>query len=153
MSLAVAPPRVMENAEVHDGADVSAAKDVFHLLAPHVDLVVDDVLGPVVKRASIYPHYSIGPVELPREKPAETAADPGHQHGALGGRRRLRPSGGVRRPSLRNLLLELGGIPEHAVRHRCSGGGTLLNGLSAPARARLVTVCCLRVGHRPKFGY
>jgi hypothetical protein len=46
---------------------------------------MDDVLGPIVKRASIDTYHLVGPVELPRQEPAETPTHTGDQHGSLGG--------------------------------------------------------------------
>jgi hypothetical protein len=60
--LALAPSRIVEDTEVNDSADVAAAEDVLHLLAPHVDLVVDDVFGAVVERTPIHAHHAIGPM-------------------------------------------------------------------------------------------
>ena len=104
--LALAPPGVVKDTEVHDRADVPAAEDVFHLLAPHVDLVMDDVFGAIGERTPVYPHDPIGAVELPREELAKAPADAGDQHCALGSRRGALAR---RRPWLRRLrgLLDL----------------------------------------------
>ena len=82
--LAIASPRVVKDAEVNDGANIAAAEDVFHLLAPHVDLVVDDVLGSVRRKAADRRPTTRSVRWSSRdEKPAEAPAHAGHQHGAL----------------------------------------------------------------------
>jgi hypothetical protein len=137
--VAIAPPPIMKDAQVHDGADVPAAEDVFHLLAAHVDLVMDDVFGPVRKRAPIDPDHLVGPMELAREELAEAPAHPGDQHRAFEGG--LGPGVGGRLGLWRllHLLRQLVRVPEHAAGDRRPGRRTLLNGLTSPARAGFVT--------------
>jgi len=72
--------RIVHDAEVHDGRDLSGSHDVLELLAPQIDLRVLDVLRLVGEGPAVDAEHEPVAMEPAREPSAEPAADACDEH-------------------------------------------------------------------------